>query len=242
MLPIGLIPAHAGKTANRIDNNVGMRAHPRSRGENCSFNCFIYRKEGSSPLTRGKLVSSGGARAGPRLIPAHAGKTSRTRAPITFMAAHPRSRGENPEPASRVPRAAGSSPLTRGKPTSEKAESLGDRLIPAHAGKTRSSPTPPQGTAAHPRSRGENVGLQLVGDELAGSSPLTRGKPRAACCLGQIGRLIPAHAGKTGAARLGLVRAWAHPRSRGENRLGARRMTRSQGSSPLTRGKLGHAR
>ena len=75
----------------------------------------------------------------------------------------------------------------------------------------------------------------------AGSSPLTRGKPRGVReGLGH-GGLIPAHAGKTAGERvLGGVH-WAHPRSRGENPRASLRMVSFMGSSPLTRGKLSRA-
>ena len=51
-------------------------------------------------------------------------------------------------------------------------------------------------------------------------------------------RLIPAHAGKTGAALPWSRPGGAHPRSRGENGGLGWSPRRSQGSSPLTRGKL----
>ena len=72
---------------------------------------------GSSPLTRGKLVfaSDGKAKAG--LIPAHAGKTLNTASIAPVDWAHPRSRGENVFKSSADQMKAGSSPLTRGKPT-----------------------------------------------------------------------------------------------------------------------------
>ena len=50
------------------------------------------------------------------------------------------------------------------------------RLIPAHAGKTRRSRGVRSVDAAHPRSRGENVGEVGSGEAEGGSSPLTRGK------------------------------------------------------------------
>ena len=70
-----------------------------------------------------------------------------------------------------------------------------------------------------------------------GSSPLTRGKRarRAPPHVG--GRLIPAHAGKTRCSSRAPGRRRAHPRSRGENLVQAWRFQRSEGSSPLTRGK-----
>ena len=91
------------------------------------------------------------------------------------------------------------------------------RLIPAHAGKTKLPTRPLRTTAAHPRSRGENIKVTLRANVADGSSPLTRGKPgRARNRVGQLG-LIPAHAGKTHAARAAVCAPAAHPRSRGEN-------------------------
>ena len=49
--------------------------------------------------------------------------------------------------------------------------------------------------------------------------------------------LIPAHAGKTSSGDCRAYPAWAHPRSRGENRACAGLGAWHQGSSPLTRGK-----
>ena len=50
-----LIPAHAGKTAPAELPDPDTEAHPRSRGENPHILCVRVKKEGSSPLTRGKL-------------------------------------------------------------------------------------------------------------------------------------------------------------------------------------------
>ena len=73
-----------------------------------------------------------------------------------------------------------------------------------------------------------------------GSSPLTRGKHRGPYQARPDGRLIPAHAGKTGTGAT-RWRAWpAHPRSRGENYGISWRKRGEAGSSPLTRGKLDH--
>ena len=91
----------------------------------------------------------------------------------------------------------GSSPLTRGKPRSIRSLSRARRLIPAHAGKTRSRCSRSSTSEAHPRSRGENGGTIYVYSEYPGSSPLTRGKRMVAAVRGPFFRLIPAHAGKT---------------------------------------------
>ena len=90
---------------------------------------------------------------------------------------------------------------------------------------------------AHPRSRGENIPAVGVADGGSGSSPLTRGKLRGFERFLALRRLIPAHAGKTQYPWLRQSRAEAHPRSRGENLIGAVRTLVVTGSSPLTRGK-----
>ena len=54
---LGLIPAHAGKTASPASSWTVRRAHPRSRGENRMLSQGLQCKHGSSPLTRGKRTS-----------------------------------------------------------------------------------------------------------------------------------------------------------------------------------------
>ena len=236
--PLGLIPAHAGKT-HTYWHRVGPRsAHPRSRGENSPAIPSLFRRSGSSPLTRGKprrgdkLVDAG------RLIPAHAGKTLWGRFRRLVRPAHPRSRGENavgPFPAAC---AAGSSPLTRGKRVLQGDKRVQVGLIPAHAGKTSSRPPGRRRRPAHPRSRGENSGSPFPARCAWGSSPLTRGKHPPEIPPVARARLIPAHAGKTSGGIIVCHAFPAHPRSRGENRLGPACLGRVWGSSPLTRGKL----
>ena len=151
--------------------------------------------------------------------------------------AHPRSRGENGQPIVDLIITVGSSPLTRGKPCLRRPRRGQDGLIPAHAGKTlgRSRRSFPR--RAHPRSRGENG--SDVSDLMAkaGSSPLTRGKLKAIHRHIFQDGLIPAHAGKTQSSSAWSRRAWAHPRSRGENFASRWIASSAMGSSPLTRGK-----
>ena len=157
-------------------------------------------RSGSSPLTRGKLTRSYAARIQRRLIPAHAGKTRTMRAARVSAAAHPRSRGENSFRPITILSPAGSSPLTRGKPSTWTGRPSPRRLIPAHAGKTQSFGRTRRGRPAHPRSRGENEIQGAVGQSLSGSSPLTRGKPPGSSLSPRRRWLIPAHAGKTSRA------------------------------------------
>ena len=134
---LGLIPAHAGKTTPTRRPWCGSSAHPRSRGENVSQRAGRWYASGSSPLTRGKPAGTSSITRMEGLIPAHAGKTHEGRTRRDDLEAHPRSRGENtPAALSRV-KVNGSSPLTRGKHASGALAGEGERLIPAHAGKTR---------------------------------------------------------------------------------------------------------
>ena len=55
---VGLIPAHAGKTARRAGMGADGGAHPRSRGENDLAVNGNFDGNGSSPLTRGKPALS----------------------------------------------------------------------------------------------------------------------------------------------------------------------------------------
>ena len=192
---------------------------------------------GSSPLTRGKPFDRIYTEGRTRLIPAHAGKTLPAALRLQKTWAHPRSRGENRMGGASRWLARGSSPLTRGKPTYNLPNYVGERLIPAHAGKTRRPCGTTRGRRAHPRSRGENLTSSPSSCRHRGSSPLTRGK-HGVYAGGSPGiGLIPAHAGKTPTPCGVGVRRGAHPRSRGENTPETEGSATLAGSSPLTRGK-----
>ena len=173
----GLIPAHAGKTYARSASRASVRAHPRSRGENLGDDALSATPTGSSPLTRGKPDRLQRREQGPGLIPAHAGKTRAGGRPGVRRPAHPRSRGENRGRGGLRGGLRGSSPLTRGKLVAVDAAFFHVRLIPAHAGKTRTRSERGRRSRAHPRSRGENAIHLMPQPTVPGSSPLTRGKP-----------------------------------------------------------------
>ena len=195
--PLGLIPAHAGKTSLWLSIRSALRAHPRSRGENLVAQYVGSRDVGSSPLTRGKPELTPLEIDDLRLIPAHAGKTRGQESRHEGSPAHPRSRGENQAAKPLGRKDLGSSPLTRGKLPEAHRLLGGKRLIPAHAGKTRATRRTRYRMRAHPRSRGENPSAAAAPASTCGSSPLTRGKPRLGCVSSSPWRLIPAHAGKT---------------------------------------------
>ena len=178
------------------------------------------RAPGSSPLTRGKHEHTRELGVLVGLIPAHAGKTMKKADAEALKQAHPRSRGENSDPAYGRALSMGSSPLTRGKQLPSPRTHQHDGLIPAHAGKTVRFWAAGCECRAHPRSRGENRSGTACGSPARGSSPLTRGKLGRDNPGRAIRGLIPAHAGKTGALYMIDRAGEAHPRSRGENSLG----------------------
>ena len=212
-------------------------AHPRSRGENGDHGRGELAARGSSPLTRGKLPRPRIGLAPGRLIPAHAGKTTRPSTSPRPRLAHPRSRGENTHIMREMTNELGSSPLTRGKRGPIVLPRGAERLIPAHAGKTLPNQERSVGVGAHPRSRGENPMIPSTETPRRGSSPLTRGKRDPRRNRRRTQGLIPAHAGKTRSAVLSPAFAPAHPRSRGENGVIPPELVPRTGSSPLTRGK-----
>ena len=174
--PAGLIPAHAGKTRSAVTQWRPAPAHPRSRGENQLFHMSCPSDPGSSPLTRGKRSPHTGSSRLRRLIPAHAGKTRLRRRGYIPRSAHPRSRGENEGVEGSDSSLCGSSPLTRGKRSSQTRTSPLPGLIPAHAGKTLRQSRRGPGPSAHPRSRGENEERLVESPALTGSSPAHAGK------------------------------------------------------------------
>ena len=168
---------------------------------------------------RGKLPHNTQKCYGGRLIPAHAGKTSRAPMRVRAHAAHPRACGENTATPLPCEFDSGSSPRMRGKRQHQTQQYIHPRLIPAHAGKTVCPFVQVTFSGAHPRACGENSLGVGVGASCFGSSPRMRGKPELCAEAAYSRGLIPAHAGKTfetGSRHLG---SWAHPRACGENTL-----------------------
>ena len=213
------------------------KAHPRACGENGRGLIPSVPREGSSPRMRGKPEAASDGLELPRLIPAHAGKTTRQRRTRELARAHPRACGENESGFLRGSFEAGSSPRMRGKHLDCPAWAASEGLIPAHAGKTKAPGAIISKYPAHPRACGENRIERANNLHAEGSSPRMRGKRlrgREQACSGG---LIPAHAGKTASVPIVDVYQRAHPRACGENQLLPLLKARKTGSSPRMRGK-----
>ena len=234
--PLWLIPARAGNIRALRVFAALVPAHPRSRGEHSSAATKTPPPGGSSPLARGTCLRHPGGRAPHRLIPARAGNIPSSPCNRTRRAAHPRSRGEHFYRRGEKPNTLGSSPLARGTYSQLIKTHSRARLIPARAGNMVLEKNARSSYSAHPRSRGEHRISDASSPGRCGSSPLARGTFLAPFSVEPAARLIPARAGN-------MLWPWknyrndaAHPRSRGEHRLGWVRLRCYPGSSPLARG------
>ena len=181
---IGIIPARAGFTFRPGRRRPRRRDHPRSRGVYQGTRSPARDHRGSSPLARGLPLTGPEQDPGPRIIPARAGFTDRHDRRGGGLGDHPRSRGVYRPTAWRRRRSR--------------------RIIPARAGFTTTASTTRDATSDHPRSRGVYEGHVEVDDDLRGSSPLARGLLRSARRGPSTGRIIPARAGFTHAAKAPL--------------------------------------
>ena len=109
-------------------------------------------------------------------------------------------------------------------------------LIPARAGNTSAGTSGAITSRAHPRSRGEHVGLVSESLLVTGSSPLARGTHPCVSRPNSNQGLIPARAGNTPVRFPSQFKPRAHPRSRGEHPILVLISSRRAGSSPLARG------
>ena len=197
---------------------------------------------GSSPLTRGALMSQELNSGEGGLIPAYAGSTKPAWGLRGGRRAHPRLRGEHELRADAEKYREGSSPLTRGAPMSPRRIRVRIGLIPAYAGSTRAKRAVSNPAGAHPRLRGEHSETSAEVTPSSGSSPLTRGAQQHERHPGPPLGLIPAYAGSTISQGSESSSAGAHPRLRGEHWQAKQRRLPCLGSSPLTRGALLGAR
>ena len=212
-----ITPAHAGKTAPHRQAVLREADHPRACGENYSSgvclgggcgspprmrgklsgNQIIIASIGSPPRMRGKPKARQSASKSPRITPAHAGKTTVIYPTPQTPPDHPRACGENCPSEGLNGIYSGSPPRMRGKLLRQLLLRYGQRITPAHAGKTGFYRQPVWKAADHPRACGENTQHGIRHSIQCGSPPRMRGKHNAAHQCYVINRITPAHAGKT---------------------------------------------
>ena len=136
---VGIIPAHAGNTANHWLTPDMLGDHPRACGEHSCEMSVLSTSAGSSPRMRGTPVWRHADEIGRGIIPAHAGNTCSS-TPIPHAPRdHPRACGEHGSPVDATGDQQGSSPRMRGTPVTGFAWGAGNGIIPAHAGNTQSA-------------------------------------------------------------------------------------------------------
>ena len=193
----GIIPAYAGSTRPPRLRTTETQDHPRIRGEHPHSGAASQIDEGSSPHTRGARGGGGAVGDGVRIIPAYAGSTPPCYWRARSVRDHPRIRGEHGCQAILVDSDFGSSPHTRGARSSVYTGYRTPRIIPAYAGSTTRAFDWSSPLRDHPRIRGEHSGAARTRDELAGSSPHTRGAHMYPVSVERAVRIIPAYAGST---------------------------------------------
>ena len=193
----GIIPARAGFTTRRGQQDQFCPDHPRSRGVYAVSAAPPKAAKGSSPLARGLRVRVSAGRPSRGIIPARAGFTEDVPGGVRGDWDHPRSRGVYSVSFDSVIVLTGSSPLARGLPPEVRGLGDGRWIIPARAGFTTHAPALLARRRDHPRSRGVYAVGWLRPKGLSGSSPLARGLRTLGHLQPVPLRIIPARAGFT---------------------------------------------
>ena len=232
----GIIPAHAGNTERSGSVEILNGDHPRACGEH--LRCFLSTivGEGSSPRMRGTPRLLYPRHHGHGIIPAHAGNTPWVGTTIDDAEDHPRACGEHPFRSSRIEFLTGSSPRMRGTLLDLQDLAGHSRIIPAHAGNTRSPMRSVSRCRDHPRACGEHNWSDMQTMREPGSSPRMRGTQTMGARTIQQSGIIPAHAGNTVRYVGGDAGPVDHPRACGEHTIIVMAALGGVGSSPRMRG------
>ena len=171
-----IIPACAGRTRRACTRSRLPPDHPRVCGANDDDYSEREDTYGSSPRVRGEHVVQPRSRLYDRIIPACAGRTTRYRPRTCAWPDHPRVCGANVHVGSGRCTCGGSSPRVRGELQRESRYGGLGRIIPACAGRTRSSVSSTRRRPDHPRVCGANSVEGSKTADLSGSSPRVRGE------------------------------------------------------------------
>ena len=221
-LPVGSIPACAGKRASNSDSVDASKVHPRVCGENHAVAISPWPVRGSIPACAGKPGQPHRLRRAIGVHPRVCGETS-SRCCLTSVRSGPSPRvrgnrgGHNDEFSQR-----GSIPACAGKPAARRRPNTPTRgpsprvrgnrqpvdvrirppgSIPACAGKPRARGRRAPVRRVHPRVCGETMGRLSPGMPPGGPSPRVRGNlPKCGPDVTRIGS-IPACAGKPSQSR-----------------------------------------
>ena len=133
---VGITPACAGKSSERLQYRTSRRDHPRVCGEKILSEHVGGVTEGSPPRMRGKERAVKDMRAAGRITPAYAGKRCVDMSKSGTNGDHPRVCGEKSLLCLPQDWAGGSPPRMRGKDAENCPRTQGTRITPAYAGKS----------------------------------------------------------------------------------------------------------
>ncbi|SCQ46912.1 Hypothetical protein PFR_JS7-2_1904 [Propionibacterium freudenreichii] len=177
LVDVGITPAYAGRTIQKLLPIFADTDHPRVCGENHRAASRWGPSCGSPPRMRGEPRRPGSRPAPPRITPAYAGRTPDVMVPATPAGDHPRVCGENHPVRNR--------------------NAVQQGITPAYAGRTDSSARIRAQIEDHPRVCGENTSHQSVSEVGTGSPPRMRGEPRRRSSRLSSAGITPAYAGRT---------------------------------------------
>ena len=135
VLPVGITPAHAGKSGSGCRTPGWPEDHPRACGEKAPLWYTQCAKRGSPPRMRGKGPSVVYSVCKERITPAHAGKSIQPVCIAPHSGDHPRACGEKHGAPVSLRCSTGSPPRMRGKGDWVSFCNRPSRITPAHAGK-----------------------------------------------------------------------------------------------------------
>ena len=197
VVPVGIIPAHAGLTMSWSRWTRWTRDHPRACGAHSDTTVSLFANGGSSPRMRGSLFLPLLMKVFDGIIPAHAGLTAILALLPLLHRDHPRACGAHCKINLLMTKGVGSSPRMRGSlfKGSVSVQEVG--IIPAHAGLTSWHCVHHSRHWDHPRACGAHGLSAFIDLAKVGSSPRMRGsQPKPDSCNLLLG-IIPAHAGLT---------------------------------------------
>ena len=192
---------------------------------------------GPSPRVRGKQNSAISPTWSAGSIPACAGETPGSAGAGRRSGVHPRVCGGNSSGRSRQSPRRGPCPRVRGKPIRFSSRSRFRGSIPACAGETPGTRSPPDPARVHPRVCGGNVPMTYPALSDGGPSPRVRGKLSEVDDGGTHTGSIPACAGETLDPLEQQRVIEVHPRVCGGNQPRNGIEKSGSGPSPRVRGK-----
>ena len=133
---VGIIPAYAGNTADKMIYRATVRDHPRVCGEHGFYGHPLEAWLGSSPRMRGTRTHRHDQRQRQGIIPAYAGNTRLRTSHGGACRDHPRVCGEHDRNVDNQWALTGSSPRMRGTPLATLIAVMAFGIIPAYAGNT----------------------------------------------------------------------------------------------------------